>query len=166
MATESQAQKWILDCDGSFRDVTFTPTSKDAIVAFVKYLLPRYVVSSALDNNGGDRASQLQGNDPLQGIDGYIHIVFKDGHGLISQLQLFIDEDCELRRHCAEVSFHPGDIDARTFRLHDFRALIEEWNTLLQSDDYFVRYENASWKLYDHDGLGMIYSRHRPPSVA
>ena len=48
MATESQAQKWILDCDGSFRDVTFTPTSKDAIVAFVKYLLPRYVVSSAL----------------------------------------------------------------------------------------------------------------------
>ena len=86
--------------------------------------------------------------------------------GLISQLQLFIDEDRELRRHCAEVSFYPGDIDARTFRLHDFRALLEEWNTLLRSDDYFVRYENASWKLYDPDGLGMIYSRRRPPSVA
>jgi predicted metalloendopeptidase len=46
------------------------------------------------------------------------------------------------------------------------RAIIEEWNSLLQSDDYFVRYENASWKLYDPDGLGVIYSRRRPPSVA
>lgn len=78
MVTEFQAEQWILDCDGSCRDVTFTPTSKPAIVAFLKSLLSQYVVTSAYDNNGLDRSQQLQTDDPLHGIDGYIHIVLAD----------------------------------------------------------------------------------------
>lgn len=163
MVTESQAEEWILDCDGSCRDVTFTPTSKDAVVAFVKSLLSQYLVSSAFDNNGIDRSAQLRADDPLQGIDGYIHIVLTDGDGMIPQLQLFIDEDRELRQHCLEVTFFPNDIDIQRFSLGDFRALIDQWNAILKSDDYFVRYENASWDLYDPEGLGVIYSRKQPP---
>ncbi|MCA9113157.1 MAG: hypothetical protein KDA52_24610 [Planctomycetaceae bacterium] len=163
MVTEAQAEKWILDCDGSCRDVTFTPTSKDAVVAFLKSLLPEYVVSSALDNNGIDRSPQLQSDDPLQGIDGYIHIVLADGDGMIPHLQLFIDEDRELRQHCLEATFFPNDVDAQQFSLKGFRSLIEAWNAVLKSDDYFVRYENASWDLYDPAGLGVIYSRNQPP---
>lgn len=163
MVTESQAEEWILECDGSSRDVTFTPTSKDAIVAFLKSLLSHYVISSAFDNNGIDRSSQLQTDDPLQGIDGYIHIVLTDGDGMIRHLQLFIDEDRDLRQHCLEVTFFPNDIDAQQFSLRGFRTLIDEWNAILGSDDYFVRYENASWDLYDPAGLGVIYSRKQPP---
>jgi len=37
--------------------------------------------------------------------------------------------------------------------------LIEDWNSVLESPDYFVRFENASWKLYDTNDLGVIYTR-------
>jgi hypothetical protein len=35
MVTESQAEEYILDRDGSCRGVTSTPASKSAIIAFV-----------------------------------------------------------------------------------------------------------------------------------
>lgn len=163
MVTESQAEEWILDCDGSCRDVTFTPTSKTAVVALLKSMLQHYTVSSAYDNNGIDRSPQLQNDDPLSGIDGYLHIVLADGNGLIPQLQLFIDEDRDAQKHCLEVTFFPNDINAQHWSLLAFRTLVDEWNAILKSDDYFVRYENASWDLYDPSGLGVIYSRNRPP---
>ena len=163
MVTESQAEEWILDRDGSCRDVTFTPTSKAAVVALLKSLLSQYTASSAYDNNGIDRSSQLQNDDPLTGIDGYIHIVLADGASLIPHLQLFIDEDRDVQKYCLEVTFFPNDINAQYWSLHAFRSLVDEWNAILKSDDYFVRYENASWDLYDPSGLGVIYSRNQPP---
>ncbi len=163
MVTESQVAKWIVDCDGSCRDVTFTPTSKSAVVAFVRSLLLRYAVSLANDNNGIERSQQLKSDDPLHAIDGYVHIVLADGGGMISQLQLFIDADRDDNKHCVEVTFFPNDIDAKQFSLPAFRSLIDDWNALLKSDNYFVRYENASWDLYNPSGLGMIYSRNQPP---
>jgi len=163
MVTESQAEEWILDRDGSCRDVTFTPTSKTKVVAFLQSLLSQYTVSSASDNNGIDRSQQLRTDDPRQGIDGYIHIGLAGGDGLISHLQLFIDEDRDLQQHCLEITFFPRDIIARNWSLPAFRSLIDEWNAILKSDDYFVRYENASWQLYDSSGLGVIYSRNQPP---
>lgn len=163
MVTESQAEEYILDRDGSCRDVTFTPTSKSAIGAFVRTLLSQYAVCSALDNNGTDRSQQLDTADPLNGIDGYMHIVLKDGRGMIPHLQLFIDQESDASRYCLEVTFFPEDIDKTQFSLREFRLLIDEWNAVLKSDDYFVRYENASWDLYDPSGLGVIYSRNQPP---
>jgi hypothetical protein len=163
MVTESQAEEWILECDGSCRDVTFTPTSKLAIVAFLKSLLSHYKVASAFDNNGNDRSQHLRDFDPLHAIDGYIHIVLVDGDGMIPHLQLFIDEDRELQECCLEVTFFPNDIDSSQFSLRGFRSLLDDWNAILDSDDYFVRYENASWDLYDPSGLGVIYSRKQPP---
>ena len=164
MVTEAQAAEWILDCDGSCRDVTFTPTSKDAIVAFVKMLLLKYRVTSASDNNGIDRSQQLHTDNPLGDIGGYVHIVLECSTGMIPHLQLFIDEEPDSGDYCLEATFFPNDIDVRQFSIGGFRSLIDNWNEILNSDDYFVRYENASWKLYDAADLGVIYSRKRPPS--
>jgi hypothetical protein len=163
MVTETQAAEWILDCDGGCRDVTFTPAAKPAIISFIHLLLLQYQIASAFDNNGIDRSQQLHVDDPLFGIDGYIHIVLTDGRGLIPHLQLFIDNDRSTGVYCLEVSFFPNDIDLQQFSIQKFRILIEHWNETIQSDDYFVRYENASWKLYDPNDLGVIYTRKRPP---
>jgi hypothetical protein len=163
MVTESQAAEWILDCDGSCRDVTFTPTTKEAVVTFLKSMVPNYTVYSAFDNNGIDRASQLPSADPLDGIDGYVHVVLKDGPGMMPYLQLFIDHDRETNEYCIEVTFFPDDIDLQLFSFHSFRKLVDDWNAILKSNDYFVRYENASWNLYDPMGLGVIYSRKQMP---
>lgn len=163
MVTELQAAEFLLDCDGSCRDVTFTPTTKEAIVTFIRAILSQYRATSAFDNNGIDRSQQLHTDSPLDGIDGYVHITLSEGVGLIPDLQLFIDEDHDTGKHCLEVTFFPNDIDAQRFSFRDFRTLIDNWNEILQSDDYFVRYENASWNLYDPNGLGVIYSRKQPP---
>jgi hypothetical protein len=163
MVTESQATEWILDCDGSCRDVTFTPTTKEAVVAFLKSMLLRYTATSAYDNNGIERSQQLRSDDPLNGIDGYIHIVLADGGGIIPHLQIFIDHDRVTYKHDVEVTFFPNDIDKHQFSLRSFRSLVEGWNDILNSADYFVRYENASWDLYDPKGLGVIYSRNQQP---
>jgi hypothetical protein len=163
MVTEAHAAEWILDCDGSCRDVTFTPTSKAALIAFVHSLLSQYRIGSAFDNNGIDRSKQLQADDPFSGVDGYIHIVLTDGKCLIPYLQLFVDKDRETGRYCLEATFFPNDIDPKKFSVQIFRALIDHWNETIQSDDYFVRYDNASWRWYDPNDLGVIYTRKKPP---
>ncbi len=163
MVTESQAVEYILDCDGSCRDVTFTPTTRAAVLAFLRSMVSRYSVKSACDNNGVDRSGQLLTDDSLKDITGYVHIVLTDGDGLIPHLQIFVDRDPETGEHCVEVTFFPDDIKQDFFSLSSFRALVDDWNRLLVSDDYFVRYENASWKLYDPMDVGVIYSRKLPP---
>ena len=163
MVSESKATEWILDRDGSCRDVTFTPTKRIAVEAFLSSMVSKYRIESALDYNGIDRANQLRTDDPLLGFDGYVHIILAEGGGIIPQLQIFIDEEEDPSKLGVEVTFFPQDIDLECFSLPLFMALIDTWNELLQSDDYFVRYENASWELYDSAGLGVIYTRKLPP---
>jgi hypothetical protein len=62
------------------------------------------------------------------------------------------------RGYGIELSFFPADLDSETFRVDSFIALIEAWQSVLGADDYFVRYENASWDWYDANGLGVIYT--------
>ena len=164
MATEAQAEEWILDCDGSCRDVTFTPTTRNAATNFLKWMALNHRITSSNDNNGIDRSDQLSTDDPLRGIDGFIHIVYEGYAGLISNLQVFLDHDRETDEHCLEITFFPQDIDHERFTLNSFLDLVDRWNAILQSDDYFVRYENASWDLYDETGLGVICTRKTPPA--
>lgn len=163
MVTEAEAEEWILDCDGSCRDVTFTPTSKEAVGSFVKFLLQRYQVTSTNDCHGLDRVEQLQKADPCEAIDSVNHVVMKKDDRIISQLQLFIDEEQELCRYCVEVTFFPDDINRQLFSFGTFHSMIEQWNEILQSKDYFIRYENVSWEHYNPNGSGVIYSRNQPP---
>lgn len=163
MVTETQAAERILDCDGSCRDITFTPTSESATVAFLHALLTQYHVDWACDYNGHDRSQQLHTDESLDGIDGYLHVILIDDQALIPHLQLFIDQDQASGEYCLEATFFPNDLDAQRFSMSKFRKLIDNWNAILQADDYFVRYENASWQLYDVTDLSVIYSRKRPP---
>jgi len=164
MTTLSQAKAWILDCDGSCRDVTFTPTTRSAAALFVQSIASQYATRSSNDNNGVDRSVQLDTDDPFAGIDGFIHIGFDGGTGLLPNLQLFIDHDRETNKYCVEVSFFPQDINRDLFSLASFLSVVDDWNSILKSDDYFIRYENASWKLYDPLGLGVICTRKTPPT--
>ena len=164
MATKAQAEEWILDCDGSCRDVTFTPTTRDAATKFLIWMASNYRITSSNDNNGIDRSAQLSTDDPLTGIEGFIHIVYEGSADLIPNLQVFVDHDRETDEHCLEVTFFPKDVDRERFTLKSFLDLVDQWNAILQSDDYFVRYENASWNLYDGTDLGVICTRKTPPA--
>ena len=163
MVTQSEAVKCILECDGGTRDVTFTPTTEEAVGDFVHMLLLNYKLESAFDHEGVDRTNQLHTPRPLDGCSGYVHAVFTNKTKLIQSLQIFVDWDGTSGDYCVEVSFFPNDVDRQAFSLDRFHDVIERWTHILRADDYFVRYENASWDLYDPDGLGVIFTRKQPP---
>jgi hypothetical protein len=155
---------FLLDADGSTRDVTFTPVSVEGLRAFLDLLLSKYDVVSARNADGKDVASLLRaasGNDAFGDTVGYVHVVLEGFGLLIPVLQLFVDWPVDERAYSLELSFFPSDLDAQAFQVHAFVALIEEWRSILDAEDYYVRYENASWELYDVDGLGVIYSGHQ-----
>lgn len=79
------------------------------------------------------------------------------GH-LIPVLQVFIDWPEDDGHYVLELSFFPNDLNAGRLEIRTFMTLIEEWRSLLAAEDYFVRYENASWHLYNSNGLGVIYT--------
>lgn len=161
MRNTAQIARCLLDSDGTTRDVTFTPVGTERLLSFLKSLLPDYRVVMARDADGNDIAWLFEAgpeNDLLAAPSGYIHAVFEGNAQLIPVLQVFIDWPVNQRGCGLELSFFPGDLDRQSFNVDAFVTLIETWRSILGADDYFVRYENASWDWYDADGLGVIYT--------
>jgi hypothetical protein len=157
MYTDSQIQDWILDRHGGTRDITFMPSDRDRVMALLCHLLKTYNLVSVSDNDGNDRQSEIATPTLFDGHSGFLHIILDCDRSLIHRLQIFVDwvgREC-----CVEISFFPADLNLARFTVEDFQALVEEWNSFLQAEDYFVRFENASWELYDATGLGVIYTR-------
>ena len=151
----------LLDSDETTRDITFTPVAAERIRAFVNSLLQAYETVMARDADSNDITSlfknELQ-SDSLCTPAGYIHAVLKGSKQLIPALQVFIDWPMDRKGYGLELSFFPEDIDASSFQIDAFLSLVAQWNVVLGADDYFVRYENASWDWYDANGLGVIYT--------
>jgi hypothetical protein len=157
----AEIAKFLLDSDGTSRDVTFTPVGAEGLGAFLNLLLSKYHVVNARDADAKDVASLFRaglGEDRFRDTGGYVHVVFEGSGQLIPVLQLFMDWPVDEGAYSLELSFFPSDLDPQSFQVSVFVELIEEWRSILGADDYFVRYENASWDWYDADGLGVIYT--------
>ena len=163
MYTDSQIQDWILERDGSTRDVTFMPVERVRVFTLLQHLLADYKLVSVSDNDGNDRLKDISNSTILDGRSGYLHMVLDSGMSLIRRLQAFVDWGESEAGYCVEISFFPDELDMTKFSLAMFQDLIEEWNSVLESPDYFVRFENASWKPYDTHDLGVIYTRMTHP---
>jgi len=166
MFTKQEIIDFILDSDGSTRDITFTPTSKFHMQNAIKHFTTKYRIGNATDNEGEDVLNILM-EDPakiLNNGNGYIHCVLISEQQQIPCVQLFIDWDIKNNsEYCLEISFFPNDINPTSFNLQDFMKQVDEWADILHSNDYFVRYENASWDLYDSKGIGIIYTKQNRP---
>ncbi len=161
MLDYAEITKCLLDSDGTTRDITFTPVEATGVRHFINAIRANYYATKASDANGNDVVSLFKTewrDDTLSASEGYLHAVFEASEALIPVLQVFIDWPMENDRYGIELSFFPDDFDAKSFRVESFMGLIEAWCSVLGADDYFVRYENASWDWYDADGLGVIYT--------
>jgi hypothetical protein len=157
MYTDLQMQDWILDRHGGTRDITFTPSERDRVMALLCHLLKTYNLVSLSDNDGNDRCSEIASPTLFDGHSGFLHIILDGVTSFIHRIQVFVDWTGG--DYCVEISFFPDDLDLAGFTLEKFQTLVEEWNSYLHAKDYFVRIENASWDLYDATGLGVIYTR-------
>ena len=163
MYTDLQIHDWILERDGSTRDVTFMPVDRERVFAFLQRLLANYELVSVSDNDGNDRKTDVSDHGILAGHSGYLHLVLDSATSLIRRIQAFVDWDIPETDYCVEISFFPDEIDVANFTLEAFQDQVEEWNGILEAQDYFVRFENASWKPYDTHDLGVIYTRTTHP---
>lgn len=151
----------VLDADGTTRDVTFTPVAASRLQAFLRTSLGVYQIVEAHDGEGRDVAPLLRAysfGKLFSTSRGFAHAVVQASEQLIPVLRLFIDWPEDENRYALELSFLPSDLDVQSFYIRDFVALIESWRSVLDAEDYFVRYENASWEWYDSGGLGVIYT--------
>ena len=161
MLDKKEITRCLLDSDGTTRDVTFTPVTAENLRAFLNSLLRDYQISMARDADAKDIASLFKdgmGDDVFRAPEGYMHVVLERPEQLIPVLQVFIDWPMDHRGYGIELSFFPNDLGPKTFRVEAFMALMEKWCSLIGAEDYFVRYENASWEWYDSSGLGVIYT--------
>lgn len=166
MEPAAKALESLLDRDGSTRDVNFTPVTREALVSFLEYLTADYRLDSACDIDGEDVVpivTALGFADVIQGSTGYVHATLSNPSAIIRFLQFFVFWNADEPGFGVEVSFFPEDITKEQLTLDAFCKMLSNWNAVLQADDYFVRYENASWKLYDSTDPGIIFTRKRPP---
>lgn len=167
MYPERTVLDYLLVSDGTTRDITFTPCSRDSLLLFLRHLLVSFRPVSLTDNEGDDRVQQLISGDFVELIrlpTGYFHGVWESESGLFRRLQTFIDWPADASQNYAvELSFFPDEVHTEAFSLRAFNVQIEAWRSLLGARDFFVRQENASWDIYDATGLGVIYTYSKPP---
>jgi hypothetical protein len=166
METAEKALECLLDRDGSTRDVNFTPVTREELVSFLIFLMEDYRLESACNADGHDLVPRLGAHEfdaALQGSAGYVHATLSNPSAVVRFLQFFVFWSPDEPGYGLEVSFFPDDVAIERFTLDAFLAMLTDWNGRLQADDYFVRYENASWKLYDASDPGVIFTRKRPP---
>jgi len=167
MYPERTVHDYLLDSDGTTRDVTFTPCSRDALLSFLRHLLRSFRPVSLADNESADRLPQLRSGDRaalLDGPAGFLHGIWESDSGLFHRLQTFVDWPADSSPDfCVELSFFPDEVYTSAFSVRAFDAQIETWRSILGARDFFVHQENASWNIYDAGGLGVIYTHSRPP---
>jgi hypothetical protein len=161
---EATIRDYLLDADGSSRDITFTPVSQERMIAFLELLHRSHHPDSFRDSESEDMLPFFEGSDwsrVFTSDSGYLHGCWSSAAALLPRLQTFIDWDAG--GYCLEVSYFPQDVDSASFSVRGFRRLVEDWRATLGASDYFVRYENVSWELYDSAGLGVFYTHQRQP---
>lgn len=161
MLDKEEITRYLLDSDGTTRDITFTPVAAKKLCNLINSIRTAYRVTKASDADGNNVASLFKTEwreGTLSAPQGYLHAVFEGSGQLIPVLQVFLDWPMDHHGYGVELSFFPNDLPAKGFRVESFMALVEKWRSLLGAEDYFVRYENASWDWYDANGLGVIYT--------
>ena len=157
-----EISKYLLDSDGSTRDITFTPANRENVLAFMKEIFSGYKSTSLNDNEGESITPSVEALEScLNTEEGYIHGVFESNISLIRNIQVFLDWP-EDGKFGVELSYFPQDINSDLFEFDKFFKKIYMWWDKLESEEIFIRYENASWEWYNPKDLGVFYHEKRP----
>lgn len=134
----------LLDRDGSCRDINFSEHIATAgAVALVESIRARWAMGSATDVEG--RAVQAADlTKYLAKDEGALSTVWEGAH-IPGHLQAFfhwIEPDYVF----CELTFFPQDLAVEGFDLNNFLELLAVFVSAARSPEYYVRYEDASWR--------------------
>lgn len=130
--------------DGACRDINFSRYISGAgAVALLAFVARHRMLTAATDANGTS-VCQDDFKALLETESGALSTVWK-GEPDPGHLQVFLHWS-ELDRIFCELTFFPQDIDKKRFSLDGFLAMLAGLCTAAQSVEYYVRFEDASWR--------------------
>lgn len=159
---DAEILEYLTDSDGSTRDITFTPATLGCVEKFARIFLEAFNDGELLDQDG--EVVEMSAESVVSYIadleEGCIHGQLKSSDSFVSQVHLFLDwpEDGKI---AVEISYFPNDLYGG-FSTSIFFEVLKKWWSALQSNEVFVRYENASWEFYNPEGLGVFYHATKP----
>jgi hypothetical protein len=152
---KNQILDYLLDNDGTTRDINFTPSTYEKTVEFLNQFMELYSSGEMHDQDGNEISLNSESFKEMFAVEeGHIYGRFNEKSALIKHIQLFVDWP-ENGKAEIELSFFSDDT-SNDFSYESFISQLNFWWKLLDSDEVFVRYENASWDYYDSHGLGVF----------
>lgn len=151
-------QEALLDEDGTLRDVNFDGSNWEGVSRLIGILLKSFNECTATDSEGREGFDlKLESSLEVAQDGGYLHLVFKNGSGFTSHLQVFITREDD-GSPFVELTFSPNDVERTQNLATDFLEWANEMRKHLGARRYFARYENASWRIGDTShGSGVFF---------
>jgi len=147
----SEIYEAILDQDGSCRDVTFANVPCDRLAPGIALLNRHFGSVTATDCATGSIVHLERELGRGQQEKSYI-LELSSGLSAISNAQFFIETEPSGMTFL-ELTFFPQDIR----QIDRLFLLLNDLRSKFSSDQYWLRYENASWELGDvGTGSGVI----------
>ena len=161
MKDQLQWEEELRDRDGSGRDINLSEhLSRDAALALLEIISAEWNFKSAT-NSDGEAISELDISSCV-GIGAGAASTHWIGGSFLGYLQCYLYWNPAERVFC-ELTFFPEDIIG-----HDLFVQLRQFLSAVliatQSSDYYVRFENASWRHGDTSPhSGVIFSHHSLP---
>ena len=150
----------LLEHDGSLREITFTPVHLSNLIRFLDHVLNSHQIVKAYNVHGESVLLQLAARkyDLLSNKKGLIHVIWESNNHVLSWLQGFINWPSRKKNYELELSFSPDDLRNTDFEVQEFISAVEDMKNVLNCHNYYVRYESASWDVYNPTSSGVIYT--------
>jgi len=154
-----EIEEQIIDIDGSCRDINFPKVDRFNAIALINWIDSFSTLEKATDSQGHELSVEdIKKHFSLSSHDGETIISYWRSDGLISRLQLFFiwQKRSEI---FIELTFFPEDIDKKIFNIKEFLKWLKPILLALNTNEYYVRYQNISWKYGDtSESSGVIFS--------
>lgn len=155
----------LLDCDGSCRDINFAENiSTSAAIGVLMFLASTWTLAQAMTVEG-DEVSYAELPSNLRQPRGSLSTVWTGGSNP-EHIQAYFHWR-EADQVFCEITFFPQDFDRNSFTLVGFLSMLRKLKIAACSDEYYLRYEDASWRHGEHEQDSVILSNKvLPLSVA
>lgn len=154
--TRSRVEAALLDCDGSCRDINFAECiSTSGAIDVLGLLASSWTLTRATSVEGDEiDSAELERNFRL--VSGSLSTVWTGGRNP-EHIQAYFHW-LEPDRVFCEITFFPCDFDDETFTLLGFLSMLSKLTLAANSDEYYLRYEDASWRHGQYEKDSVILS--------
>lgn len=152
-----EIEEQVVDIDGSCRDINFPDVGRSEATSLVNQLNISFELKNANDSEG----TEISSKEIIERVSTSDKETISSCwlcQGLVSQVQVFLSWTNDSKIFI-EITFFPQDVDSKIYTLEAFLEWLNPFLVSLNTSEYFVRYENASWNYGDtSETSGVIFS--------